>query len=155
MTLEILVGCISAGKSTYSAKRANEGAIIINDDSIVNALHGNHYLKYNKNLKNLYKSIGDLTLSWAGANNFDAVIDRTNLNPSTRRRYIELGRAFGYENIVAAVLPMLTPEEAARRRFESDSRGASFETWLKVANEHFKQYQEVTLDEGFDKIVKL
>ena len=49
--LELLVGPIASGKSTYSNKAAKEGAIIVNDDAIVTALHGGDHTLYDKALK--------------------------------------------------------------------------------------------------------
>ena len=37
--VEILVGPIASGKSTYLKHRVSQGAITINDDAIVNAVH--------------------------------------------------------------------------------------------------------------------
>ncbi len=40
MRVELLVGMIASGKSTYARRRAAEGAIIICDDAVKAALHG-------------------------------------------------------------------------------------------------------------------
>ena len=76
--VEILVGFIASGKSTYSKHRASQGAIVINDDAIVNAVHSNIYELYDKNLKPLYKAVENTILEMALALNRDVVIDRPN-----------------------------------------------------------------------------
>ena len=63
MRLEVLVGPIASGKSTYCIERAREGAMVINDDAIVNSLHANQYDKWNKKLKPLYKAIENLSIT--------------------------------------------------------------------------------------------
>lgn len=65
--IEVLCGMIASGKSTYCVKKAKEGYVIVNDDSIVNAVHGGVYALYDKSFKPLYKSIEDHILHTAVA----------------------------------------------------------------------------------------
>jgi hypothetical protein len=46
----------------------------------------------------------------------------------------------------------VSPEEHAKRRYESDSRGYSLEYWTKVAKAHLAEYEPPTLNEGFTEI---
>jgi hypothetical protein len=55
--MEILVGPIASGKSTYARKRAAEGALIINDDALVAMLHAGDDTRYNTHNKNTYNAI--------------------------------------------------------------------------------------------------
>ncbi len=55
--IQVLVGMIAAGKSSYCRNAARTGIICMNDDVIVNMLHGDDYTLYNKQLKAFYKSI--------------------------------------------------------------------------------------------------
>jgi len=154
-SLTLLVGSIASGKSTYISQNINENVLVINDDAIVNALHGNFYRFYNKKLKPLYKSIENLAISWGLSAGLDVVIDRPNLSPDTRQRYIQLAKSFDCKDIIAVVFPMITPEEAARRRFNSDNRGQNYEYWLRAAQDQLKSYKTVELNEGFSEIVNL
>jgi len=52
--IQILVGMIASGKSTYSKHAARLGFIVVNDDAIVNAVHGEDYTLYDKKLKLLW-----------------------------------------------------------------------------------------------------
>jgi dephospho-CoA kinase len=74
--IEVCCGHIASGKSTYCRERADAGWIIINDDSIVSAVHAQNYLLYAEDLKPLYKSIEDHILHTAVAMEKNVVIDR-------------------------------------------------------------------------------
>lgn len=151
--IEILVGPIASGKSTYAVQRAHEGALIINDDSIVNALHANQYGLYDKTLKPLYKQLEMIIISTGIALGRDIIIDRPCCKRKTRARYLEIGHSL--EVPVYAVLfgdPDNPPETYAKRRFESDSRGQSLEFWIEVAKRHAKLFEHVNVSEMFDEI---
>lgn len=153
MKLTLLVGQISSGKSTYCKQRVNEGAVIINDDSIVESLHAGVYTLYDKKLKTLYKTVENTILATAISLGVDVIIDRPNLRIESRARYISIARSFDVEEIEAYVFQFASPEEHAYRRFQSDARGHSYEYWLRVAREKSQSYQPVFYDEGFSKII--
>jgi predicted kinase len=148
--LEILVGMIASGKSTYCKMRAREGAVIINDDSITMALHANQYGLYNKKYKMLYKAIEMDIITQALGMGIDIVVDRPNLSKETRARYISLARALEVQ-AVGVVFEMFKPEVHAKRRTIADARGNDYKTWLEIANFHLSKFQEPTLDE-FDQL---
>jgi predicted kinase len=150
--LEVLCGTIASGKTTYSAQKASEGWIIINDDAIVNAVHGGNYKLYDKALKPLYKSVEDHILHVAVAMGRNVIIDRgVNVTVGSRKRWISLARCLD-TNVSAIVFPKWTAEEHAALRHHSDNRGHDYDYWLMVANKHLNVWEEPTLAEGFDKI---
>ena len=55
---------------------AKQGFIIINDDAIVNMLHADNYILYDKKLKLLYKTIENQIISVALAMGHSVLIDR-------------------------------------------------------------------------------
>lgn len=151
--IELLVGAISSGKSTWANQKANEGWIIINDDDVVNAVHGGNYLLYNDKLKPLYKSIENHILHIAIAMGKDVVIDRgLSLSKKARARWIALAKTLD-TSIVARTFELFTPEIHAQRRVEAGGRGHNYEYWLKVAQRHMIAYSPPTLEEGFDIII--
>jgi predicted kinase len=152
MKLEILVGMIASGKSTYAALRAREGAIIINDDAIQYDVHGGHYDLYDERLKPLYKTVGTAILFQAAALGKDVVVDTTAMSRKRRRRWIGLGHSFDYF-VSVRQFPVGSPEEHAQRRYQSNNRGLSFETWLKVAQRHAQIYEPPHRTEGMDEII--
>ena len=154
MAVEILIGNIASGKSTYCRNRAKEGAIILNDDSIVNGVHCDMYTLYDKELKPLYKSIENAIVTSAVALGRDVIVDRgLNLTPKSRRRFIGLAHAFDAEAI-AVLFKFHDPEVHAQRRKGHDMRGHDFDYWLRVAQAKHEQHIPPQEDEGFDKVVE-
>ncbi len=150
--IEVLCGTINSGKSTYSNQRAAEGCIIINDDSIINTVHGGNYVLYEKELKPLYKSIEDHILHIAVAMGRNVVIDRgVNNTIKSRKRWIGIANCLDAE-IIAIQFPLWSPEEHAALRTHNDCRGHTYDYWLMVANRHLKDWQNPTIEEGFHKI---
>jgi predicted kinase len=152
MKLEILIGPIASGKSTYCRRRVREGAVVVNDDSVVTAVHGGEYTLYDKKLKILYKAVEMSIISHALALGRDVIIDRPCMKESTRRRYIEIGRGFEAE-VVGVKFTRHAPEVHAERRFKSDGRGHPLEYWLEVAKFHDSVWEEPTEAEGFSKLI--
>lgn len=149
----MLVGVIGSGKSTYCKQKAKEGWITINDDAIVTMLHQD-YLGYNLKLKNLYRSIKLSVIEEILAAGQNLIIDSTNLTKKKRKQYIDfIRRHCGYLDIKAICFPIETAEIHAKRRFESDNRGHTYEKWLAVANEQIKMYEKPEKEEGFSDIV--
>lgn len=145
--IQLLVGTIASGKSTYSTELAHLGFIVINDDSIVTAVHGGNYLLYDKKLKPLYKSIENHILTTAIALGKSVIIDRgTNLKVNSRKRWVGLASSLDVP-IVAVTFPFETAAVHAGRRMISDSRGYSFEDWQTVASYHLNSYEPVNIYE--------
>ena len=140
MKLQILVGMIASGKTTYSKLAAMQGIICVNDDAIVNLVHGGNYTIYDKNLKLLYKSIENHIISQALGMGKTVLVDRgLNISKRGRERYIALAKSFDVP-IEAIVLPFERAEVHAQRRFDSDSRGYAYKYWLDVAKVHAEIY---------------
>jgi predicted kinase len=154
MKVELLVGPIASGKSTYCRKAASEGAIILNDDSIVTAVHGGDYRLYSKSLKPLYKSIENTIVSVALAMGLRLVIDRPNHSAKMRRRYIGLAHSFDC-NVEIVLFKRESPEVHAQRRFDSDSRGKTLDHWIDAARYHESIYEPPNQSvEQFDTLVE-
>lgn len=148
----VLVGMIASGKSTYCRQVAKQGRIILNDDAIVNMLHADNYTLYDKNLKLLYKSIENNVISLGLCAGRTVIVDRgLNVSKQGRKRWLALAKSFDVE-CHAIVLPKDTPEIHAERRFKSDSRGHTYDYWLRVAKHHDSIYSEPTIEEGFDEV---
>jgi predicted kinase len=151
-TLELLVGPIASGKSTYCKQQNTTKTLFVNDDSIVNMVHCGNYKAYDKKLKTLYKSIENQIITSGANSGYNIIVDRPNHTRAMRRRYIGLAKSFDMTvNII--LFSRMTPITHAFRRMKSDPRGYSLEYWSKVATEHDKRYQEPDKDiEGFDNI---
>ena len=152
MKIQVLVGMIASGKSTYAKNAAKTGVLCVNDDALVNMLHADDYTLYDKKLKILYKSIENQAISTILAMGRTTIVDRgLNVSTAGRQRWIALAKSFDVP-CEAIVLPYQGPEIHARRRFESDAPGHEYDYWFRVANHHHNQYCVPTLEEGFSKI---
>jgi hypothetical protein len=152
MKIQVLCGMIASGKSIYCKNAAKQGIICLNDDSIVNMLHGNDYTLYDKSLKILYKSIENHVIGTSLAMNRIVLVDRgLNLSLRGRKRWLALGKSFDVP-VEAIIFKNEGPEIHAKRRTKSDPRGHDFNYWKKVANTHHSEYTEPSMMEGFDAI---
>ena len=159
-TIEVCVGPIASGKSTYARVRADQGAIIVSHDALTEGFHTRY--RYEQDLRGFYRGIEEAVVLAAILRNKDAVIDRTHLTRESRARWINWARAcadgpaeafkVSRPAVVAVVFPGGSAREHAERRFKDDPRGRSFDEWLRVAEHHAGQAEAEPLDwfgEGF------
>lgn len=150
--LQVLVGMVASGKSSYCRNAAREGVICMNDDAIVNMLHSDDYTLYSEQLKVLYKSIENHVVSTAIAMNRMVIVDRgLSMSVRGRSRWVALARSFDIP-CEAIIFQNEGPLVHARRRADVDARGHDYDYWLKVANRHHSEWTEPTMAEGFDVI---
>ena len=150
--IELLVGPIRSGKSTYAKQRALQGAVILNDDAVVMAVHGGNYRLYQKGLKPLYKVVENTILQMAITLGRDVIIDRPNMGRFQRARFISIARSLG-EQVIAVTFPNHGPAHHAKTRFETDARGLTMEHWVAAAERHQSQFVQPDVAEGFTDIV--
>lgn len=158
--LEVLVGMVGAGKSTYARKRADDGAIVVSHDSISEGVHGRY--RYEQGLREFYRGVEEDIARRALAAGLDVVVDRTNLTAEARRRWASFGRSLRWDGhdgieVVAVEFPREIAHVHARRRYEHDHRGRHFHEWLAVALHHERQAEAEPLadGEGFDAIIRV
>jgi len=163
MRIEVLVGMIASGKSTYARKRADEGALVISHDALTEMLHASY--RYEESLWQAYRTMEESIAFNCLSAGRDVVIDRTHLTHESRQRWIKLRDNYvslntfnGREpqvSIVAVVFPVEAPAIHARRRELHDDRGRSYDEWFKVAAHHYRQIQSepIGIYEGFDEII--
>jgi predicted kinase len=155
-TLEVLVGMIGSGKTTYARQRADDGALVISLDDLTEMLHARY--RYEPELRKCYQQM-EHSLAWAGlCAGRDVIIDRTHLTLESRRRWITWAGNFdsmqdyegkGYHTpVVAIVFPREPALVHARRRFETDARGRSLEEWDLVAAHHEAQAEAEPISDG-------
>jgi predicted kinase len=141
MTIELLIGPLASGKSTYCRQAATEGAIIVNDDAIVTAVHGGDYTLYKKSLKPLYKNIENSIIGTALSMGLRVVVDRPNHSIQMRNRYVALGNSFDVP-VDFIMFKREPPNIHAERRFVNDARGHSLQYWIEVAMAHDSLYEK-------------
>lgn len=153
--LQILIGNIASGKTTYCRTKLLEDFICVNDDAIVSMIHGGVYTGYDKNLKPLYKSIENQIINFGIALGKSVIVDRgVNIKAESRKRLIGIAKSLDVE-VEAVVFPFLSDEEHAHRRYFSDSRGLQYGYWLGVARYNNKNYEPPTIEEGFSNIIHI
>lgn len=130
--LILLIGQIASGKSTLAREYAKQGAIIVNDDAIVAALHAGSDTLYRVENKPIYKAVENTIVQAALALGRTVVIDRPCATRATRARYISLAKSLDCP-VCAVWLGTQGAKFHAKRRYESDNRGHSLEAWQKVA----------------------
>jgi predicted kinase len=150
--VQILVGMIASGKSTYARNAAKAGFVVVNDDSISESIQGGDYGLYDRSLKPLYKSTASHIAHTALALGRSVVIDTGSRSRTTRMRWTTLAKSLDVP-IIAITFPFTTPNEHALRRYNADSRGYSLEQWQAVAERHWQDWEPVGDDEGFNNIV--
>lgn len=156
--IELLVGMIASGKSTYARQRADEGAIVVSHDDLTQMLHARY--RYEQRLRHLYRKMEEDIAKAAIEDGHDVVIDRTHLTRESRNRWITFGRwprfaEWALPTVVAVCFPIESPEVHATRRFGCDPRGRSYEEWLNVARHHAEQSakEPIQIAEGFAEIL--
>lgn len=156
MRLEVLVGMIASGKSTYARRRADEGAMVVCHDDLTEMLHARY--RYEPENREFYRRIEEAVAYQALLDGKDVVIDRTHLTRESRRRWIEwIGCRVAIRDvsIVAVTFPIEPAYSHAMRRYNHDPRGRRFDEWLRVALHHEEQAmaEPLSADEGFAEII--
>lgn len=149
--IQVLVGMVASGKSTYALQKAREGWIVVSEDATVMSVHANDYQLYATALKPLYKAVENTTVALALALGRSVIIDRVNGTKASRARWISMAKSLDVE-VSAVVFPMCDSEVHASRRSYSDSRGYDYKKWLEVVEKHKASYQIPTMDEGWNYI---
>jgi predicted kinase len=155
--LDLLIGMIASGKSTYARTRAEEGALIICHDDLTTMLHGCY--RYEPALKPAYRAMMVGLAFEAIMAGRDVIIDRTHLDRESRRHWLAQARQGSWPaELIAVVFPRASAKAHARRRFEADARGRSHAEWLAAALHHAAQAEAEPLDweaEGFSSCTRI
>ena len=152
MKIQVLVGMIASGKSTYAKNAAKTGVLCVNDDDLVNMLHANDYTLYDPKLKPLYKSLENQVIGTVLSMGRTVLVDR-GLNSSVqgRERWLALAKSFDVP-CEAILFSNDGPEVHAQRRTESDPRGHDHAYWLRVATIHHANFMVPLVEEGFSQV---
>lgn len=151
LKIEVLVGMIASGKSTYARKRADQGALVISHDDLTQMLHAQY--RYEPALRDCYRAMMVQLACNALAAGRDVVVDRTHLTRESRQLWIDTARG-AQVRVIAVAFPIEPAGIHAQRRVYSDARGRTFDEWFKVAVHHEEQASAEPLmaSEGFDAI---
>jgi predicted kinase len=150
--LIILVANVGEGKSTIAKQYQEKGYIVIGKDSLRYGIGAGNYV-----YKQEYEPIiweTELCMLEAfmdiGAN---IVIDSICVGKSMRARYISLAKTYEYK-IKCHMLPKLTMKEAVDRRLQNPHGQNDKALWEHTWAKFQAQYEEPSLDEGIDEIIR-
>lgn len=148
--LFVLCGMIASGKGTYCKNAAKAGQLIVNDDAIYNMFHADQYELYTKANKPMYKHLETQAI-WMGLSlGHTIVFDRgLNISFEARKRPVSIAKSLDCQ-VEAIVFKKEDPSVHAQRRFSSDHRGMSLESWEDVAIAHNQRWDNPMHAEGFD-----
>ena len=149
--LKILVGNIGSGKSGYCKKLAEKNNVIISADDVRYSLGAGKYTFNPKYERAIYISLRKLCELLMLDSEANVIIDETNMTKQQRKLYLKLADIFDY-NKIAVIFPKLSKEESIKKRLGANHGDTPKEVWEEVWEKKNKEYEEPTLEEGFDRI---
>jgi predicted kinase len=151
----VLVGPPLSGKDTYIKTIGFKDFEVISRDNILMEIHGTN--DYNQAFKEVNPKQVDKLLNTRIKdlidNGKEVIINMTNLTKKSRNRHLVKFDSKTYEKI-AIIFPKLEIQEYLSR---NDYRNKAENKYIpiNVINEMIQNWEEVTVDEGFDKIINL
>lgn len=149
----LLIGVPLSGKTTFIRKNYPNTKVISRDDLVMEVYGSDDYTSAFKEVdQKEVDSLLDLRLKEVNINKENVIVDMTNMTVSRRAKTLNY---FSDEYYKAAIIfKVLEMEEYERRNNE---RNIKENKWIPlfVIENMLNSYQEPTLDEGFDKIIKL
>jgi len=149
----MLIGPPLSGKDT-ALKELNPNAVMISRDQILLDVYGSD--NYDEAFKNVNQKEVDRvlisTIQKASKEGKNVIINMTNM---TRKRRTYNLSFFGDEyNKIAVIFPILSDEEYTRRNTKRKGEEQKFIP-PHILKNMIASYQNVTKEEGFDKIISL
>ena len=150
MILYLLVGNIGAGKSVLARKLARNGGVVVNMDDLQQSISGGEYGNYDVNKKEIYHSLENILVQSSLKEDFDTIIDRTNMNMRARKKFISMAKDFGARIICYDFGP---GEQKNLARRLAKPKTMTSKRWTDVFTYMQKAYEKPSLKEGIDEIL--
>ena len=151
----VLVGPPLSGKDTYLRSQDFSDFVIISRDDILMSLHSNS--DYSEAFSSVDQKLVDKLLNQkiqdCITNNKNVIINMTNMTKKSRNKHLSKFPNVQY-NKVAVVFPKLNICDYINRNDKRKSEENKFIP-LNVIQSMIENWQEVTLDEGFNTIIKI
>lgn len=153
--LILLVGPPLSGKDTYLRQNEFNDFTIVSRDDILMSLHTNsdYSQAFNEVNQKLVDKILNEKIQNIIDNKLNVIINMTNLSKKTRQRHLSRFPSDVYEK-TAIVFPKLDITEYINRNLKRKNEENKFIP-LNVIQSMIHNWEEVTYEEGFDKIIKL
>ena len=151
--LILVLGNVGVGKTSECKKYAQLGHRIISCDTLRYMLGGGEYMFDEK----LEEFIMDATFTFVELllqGGHSVVIDETwiTITKENRKKYIELGKKYGYD-VLLLEFPKMDRDKAVSRRMEKNHGQLPKERWEDVYNMFDNMYEIADVTEGFTEIV--
>ena len=148
--LQILVGNIGAGKTTYCKQKTREGYVIISKDDIRYSIGAGTYT-FNFDYEPAINLIILMMVIDFMAIGVPVIIDETNMNKASRYYYLQFANIYKYKKI-AVIFKKLSMKESVARRLNKNHGETTEEVWKEVWERFNFIYEAPTKEEGFDII---
>ena len=152
--LIVLVGNIGSGKSTLTKEYSKKSYVIISRDSLRYCIGGGNYI-FNEKYEDIIWETEEFLLESFLKKGENIVIDEVGMSKHLRARYLINKEFYPNYTFKCIELPKLTKEESVQRRLQSNHGTTPKEVWYEVWEKFNNMYEEPTLDEGFDEVIKL
>jgi len=149
----ILVGNIGSGKSTLCHKFSKKDYVIISRDSLRYGIGGGNYI-FNPKYESIIWSVELEIVKQFLKLGVNLVIDEVGINKAMRSRYISLAKKFDYK-IDCYEFPKISMKKSVDRRMTNPHGQPNRLLWEAVWEKFNKMYEKPTLNEGFNKIIKV
>lgn len=149
----ITVGNIGSGKSTYVKKYQKLGYVVISKDQLRYAIGGGQYI-FNLIYEDIIWETELEMLRKFMSKSVNIVVDGTGVSKNIRKRYIQIGKMYGYK-ITVIEMPRFGMGESITRRMINNHGNTSEDVWKLVWTRFEAIYEEPCKKEGIDKIIKI
>jgi predicted kinase len=149
----ILVGNIGSGKSTTAKKYVDEGYIVIARDALRYMIGAGNYI-FNLEVETAIWNSELKILKEFMKLGVNIIVDEIGITKTERARYLPLIKKYKYKSTVL-IMPKLSKKESVNRRMINPHGQPNRKLWEEVWKKFNIKYEEPSLAEGFNEIVKL
>ena len=150
-TCYILIGVPASGKSTWLSEEGVDAEVLASSDNTIEVVAARYGMTYSQGFKTLIdfaQLVFENDLKTAIKDNLNIVIDRTNLTPKVRKRFIDMFKKAGYK--ITAIY-FETPQQAEWDRRIKSRPGKEIPDY--VLKSMSLNFTIPSLEEGFDEII--
>lgn len=150
----ITVGLPGSGKTTWSKKYIKKypKTLLISCDDLRQCLHAGKYI-FDPKLENLIEKTTNYIICESVTLGKDIIIDETNLTTTRRQSLIKIIKKSAKQKYQIIAVNIKCKDNLKRRLKES--RGYSKKHWEKIIKNMKKNYNPITNNEGFNKIIEI
>jgi predicted kinase len=149
--LILMVGNIGSGKTTWILRHRKGHQVVMSRDELRYMFGCGDYL-FDFDLEGIVKKSTRFIITNLIKNGFSLIVDSTSVSRKQRKELFQFAKKNGYKT-TAVVMPKFTMKECVDQRIVNPHGTAKRDVWEKVWQKFDAAYQEVTKDEGVDKII--